>query len=419
MPRVTFGVASRLVGGLIAITVLAIVTSVLAIFGFSRFQSGFQLIAESEMPDLINAAELARQSESIVANAPALGVAQTQQVRRTVAFRMDDQVSQFETLATSLFKAGIDPSDLEQLRKFKFDLVDNLKRIDRLVARRLDADVESGKTIRTILDIGERLRRAEIAVEPKSESTSSSVDLWKTEAQEAVSLMLAGQAVLRSAQLAQIRKATADALGRADTIFKSLPGELAARARPVHDEIHRFAVGRESVFHRRAERINLNRGVHGALSRNKVISDRFIAVVSNLFYVIQDSIRQRVDQYSRLISNRSRILATIGVLCVIGAATIFFYINGNVVRRLKLLQDSMSAHVAGRAVDIPTAGSDEIADMARSLEFFVDAIDRREQALRKSEQRLVDAIESISEGFILCDSNDRLVLCNSRYREDL
>ena len=107
------------------------------------------------------------------------------------------------------------------------------------------------------------------------------------------------------------------------------------------------------------------------------------------------------------------------VLCVIGAGTIFFYINGNVVRRLKLLQESMSAHVAGRAVDIPTAGSDEIADMARSLEFFVDAIERREQALRESEQRLVDAIESISEGFILCDANDQLVLCNSRYREDL
>ncbi len=175
MPSITFGVASRLVGGLIAITVFAIATSVLAIFGFSRFQSGFQLIAESEMPGLINAAELARQSESIVANAPALGIAQTQQVRRTVAFRMDDQVSQFETLATSLFEAGIDPSDLEQLREFKIGLVANLKRIDGLVGRRLDANVESGRTIRTILDIGERLRRAEIAAEPKSEACANPV----------------------------------------------------------------------------------------------------------------------------------------------------------------------------------------------------------------------------------------------------
>ena len=112
---------------------------------------------------------------------------------------------------------------------------------------------------------------------------------------------------------------------------------MTAKVQPVHDEVRRLAVGPESVFHRRAERINLDRSVHGALSRNKVISDQFIAVVSNMFYVTQESIRKRVAQYNTLISNRSRILAAMSVLCVIGAGTIFFYINGNVVRRLKLL----------------------------------------------------------------------------------
>ena len=38
---------------------------------------------------------------------------------------------------------------------------------------------------------------------------------------------------------------------------------------------------------------------------------------------------------------------------------------------------------------------------------------------RETEQRLVDAIESIGEGFAFYDAEDRLVLCNSRYREML
>jgi PAS domain S-box-containing protein len=38
-----------------------------------------------------------------------------------------------------------------------------------------------------------------------------------------------------------------------------------------------------------------------------------------------------------------------------------------------------------------------------------------QQALQKSEQRLVDAIESTSEGFSLFDEDDRLVVCNSAY----
>ena len=42
-----------------------------------------------------------------------------------------------------------------------------------------------------------------------------------------------------------------------------------------------------------------------------------------------------------------------------------------------------------------------------------------ETKLRESEQRLVDAVESISEGFSLYDVDDRLILCNSAYREVL
>jgi adenylate cyclase len=48
------------------------------------------------------------------------------------------------------------------------------------------------------------------------------------------------------------------------------------------------------------------------------------------------------------------------------------------------------------------------------------AVEIEDQGLREiaqARQRLVDAIESISEGFSLFDRDDRLVLCNSRYRE--
>ncbi|WP_366511744.1 PAS domain-containing protein [Mesorhizobium sp.] len=45
----------------------------------------------------------------------------------------------------------------------------------------------------------------------------------------------------------------------------------------------------------------------------------------------------------------------------------------------------------------------------------VTARKQAENALRQSEQRLTDAIESISEGFSLYDAEDRLVVCNRAY----
>ena len=43
---------------------------------------------------------------------------------------------------------------------------------------------------------------------------------------------------------------------------------------------------------------------------------------------------------------------------------------------------------------------------------LLDVLSRR---ARESEQRLIDAIESISGCFSLYDADDRLVLCNSKY----
>src|SRR5215213_3444735 len=48
--------------------------------------------------------------------------------------------------------------------------------------------------------------------------------------------------------------------------------------------------------------------------------------------------------------------------------------------------------------------------------YDVTALKTAEDARRLSEQRLVEAIESISEGFVFYDAEDRLVLCNSCYR---
>jgi two-component system NtrC family sensor kinase len=41
----------------------------------------------------------------------------------------------------------------------------------------------------------------------------------------------------------------------------------------------------------------------------------------------------------------------------------------------------------------------------------------RQEALDRERRRLLDAVESFSEGFALWDAEDRLVMCNSRYRE--
>jgi PAS domain S-box-containing protein len=79
--------------------------------------------------------------------------------------------------------------------------------------------------------------------------------------------------------------------------------------------------------------------------------------------------------------------------------------------------------IAGGDLDagIPARGDDEIGDMAGALAVFRDtAVEVKKtnlREIREARSRLIDAIETISEGFVLYDPDDRLVVANSRYRD--
>src|SRR5205823_12533374 len=84
---------------------------------------------------------------------------------------------------------------------------------------------------------------------------------------------------------------------------------------------------------------------------------------------------------------------------------------------------AMTALAAGdTSVEIPSRDRrDEIGRMAHALAVFRDTeIEIEEKNLRdvaSARQRLVDAIESSSEGFALFDAEDRLVLSNGHFRD--
>ncbi|NIP53013.1 MAG: HAMP domain-containing protein [Phycisphaerae bacterium] len=101
----------------------------------------------------------------------------------------------------------------------------------------------------------------------------------------------------------------------------------------------------------------------------------------------------------------------------------WLYVGRNLIARLTALSDSMLAIAGGNLrAPLPEPGSDdEIGRMTESLVVFRDtAIEVEENNLRDIEtarRRLVDAIENSSEGFAFFDPDDRLVLCNTRYKE--
>ena len=70
------------------------------------------------------------------------------------------------------------------------------------------------------------------------------------------------------------------------------------------------------------------------------------------------------------------------------------------------------------AVDAAYADFDsDRAMLERSLELSSKELSEARDKATQARRRLTDALESISEGFFLYDADDRMVMCNSRYRE--
>jgi HAMP domain-containing protein len=105
------------------------------------------------------------------------------------------------------------------------------------------------------------------------------------------------------------------------------------------------------------------------------------------------------------------------------------FLARNLVGPVRALQDG-AARIGrgnlGSRIDIRTG--DELQSLAEhfnqmagqlqeSYANLEHKVEERTHELASARQRLVDAIESISEGFAFYDADDRLQLCNTRYRE--
>ena len=103
-------------------------------------------------------------------------------------------------------------------------------------------------------------------------------------------------------------------------------------------------------------------------------------------------------------------------------------IVGSITSPLRRLLVAMKEITGGNlAAKLPKPGRDEIGAMTETLGLFRDSLAERERLaaaqeaadreVKRMQVQLTEAIEAISEGFALFDAEDRLVICNERYRQ--
>ena len=207
------------------------------------------------------------------------------------------------------------------------------------------------------------------------------------------------------------------ARGRLDELLSVLADEVPGGVAGVGEQLDELAADADAAVEAYARNDRLVGNAMMARGRTHILA------IDSKLSVLVNQLRSAVRSGAEVALSRTEQgtqAAAIGVfLITLFAAGLTFFVVRSVVTPLRQVSSIIKDMTAGRMdVPIPLGARDEIGDMANVLALFRDSVARREAAER-TEARLREVIENISEGFALYDSDDRLVLSNRYYRTHL
>jgi signal transduction histidine kinase/DNA-binding response OmpR family regulator/methyl-accepting chemotaxis protein len=462
------GVRARLLFAFFGISAFALLAATAAWYSFLASGRALEQITHQRLPSVLASQELALQAERMVAAAPALLTVTTPEAYEQLSEKIAADIDHLNALLAELKQSEVEPAMLAEIERLVKWLGLNLISLDSVAFNNLTIVEQKQALLEELSDthtsmqklLASHIRTMETDVErlrgkitiPKTAQVHSrdpKVNPLDDQARKAamgtLSESIAAMLPLQKAQfeawlindtLLQAASATrqdrlpplAEQLERSLDSLQALAGRVEPSARaPLLQYVARFRAftkGRNSILGVRARELE-NAITERQFGEQADVSRQLTEAVQKLVESARQDITRANSQALSVQRYGTAILIAVVALSLISSTLIvWLYVGRNLIARLTALSNSMLAIAGGNLkADLPPAGPDEIGRMAQALTVFRDtAVEIEEANLREvaaARQRLLDAIESISEGFSLYDAQDRLVLCNSRYRSTL
>jgi class 3 adenylate cyclase len=451
----SMGVRGRLLLAFLGISMFSLVAAASGLYSLSQVGSALNKITEQRVPEALSWLELSRRVESVVRAAPALLVVKSDNARIEVSNEITSQIAQLETFLqrSRNYETEEEKTATADVVNLFADMTENLTSLNELVKKRLSIVALEEKRIRDLsransiarrmLMPGERILGAQMADWKRYQETVEANQL-SNEKLDLVNSIISlipqqGAALLVDSIHNNLLKITdADTAEQIDVLIFPLKKSLEemyevslvvskrAKRRLARQVaiLEGLTVGPTSLSQIRKNELTVIAKAEELLSANvrlsKFLTNRVDFLVNGANSDIEKANLQAAEIQAL---NRNILISIVALSLVSSFLIVWLYVGRNLIARLTALSDSMLAIAGGNLrAPLPESGSsDEIGRMVESLVVFRDtAIEVEENNLRDIEtarRRLVDAIENSSEGFAFFDPDDRLVLCNTRYKE--
>jgi signal transduction histidine kinase/CheY-like chemotaxis protein len=447
----TFGLRQRLLLSFIAISGFAVIAAVVGNYAFYAIGEALRQVTAVTVPPAIASLEFAQRIERIVAAGPALLAATNNAELARASTAVDQQVKEATQLLNDLPDQALTVDKLIEIRAVFNQVAVNLSALKSAAQRRIDATDRKAMLVRDTSDAYNQFRTF---LTPKFEelkaqiaALQNSLDLSRNSTEERLATDQLNAANRDLAPLEQVQHEAAIAFeslvhgANASTGLDTIQTQVERSVRRIdnlvsgldpgisHDlivplsRLRAGAIGNSSII--AARQVELETAAEGnrLTAENSVLwvqlGDAVAALVAGSKRGIATATEQ-VESVQKL--GRIGLLAVAALSLISSALIVWLYVGRNIVARLTALSDRMLTLAQGDLKSsLPQGGTDEIGSMAEALGVFrATAIEMEEanlKEIREARARLTEAIETISEGFSLYDAEDKLIVCNSHYRE--
>src|SRR6516225_10212346 len=449
-----FGLRQRLLLSFIAISGFAVLAAVVGNYAFYAIGEALHQVTEKSVPPAIATLEFAQSTERIVAAGPALLAANNKSEVASTSRAAEQEVKEASRLLDNVPATGLAVEKLSDIQSIFNQIAVNLATLKSAAVRRIAATERKATLVRDTFVVYSQFRsvwttkfeelKSYIATLQKSLNTSGG----SIEEQSAAINRLSA-ATRDVAPLEQVQKEAAvtfEALGRAANAsthadLKTIQTQIEQSIRRIHDlvsgldpdvwfelitplnRLRAGALGDSSIG--AVRQVELEAALEGRrlTAENSVLAAQLSSAVEELASAAKQGIAAATDETLSVQKlGRLGLLAVVALSLISSVLIVWLYVGRNIVARLTALSARMLTLAQGDLKSpLPQGGTDEIGRMAEALRVFQAAAIEIEETnlreIREARTRLSEAIASISEGFALYDADDKLIVCNERYKE--
>ncbi len=451
-----FGIASRLFAAFAGVAALSIAAGIIGWVVLRNVDTAQTTIVDQALPAIAEGRIIAETSSRIAARGALLAAAESQAERQAEAHILRSTTDLLSARLDALEGYGFPDEEVAELRGVVSALAANLERQDEMVAARIEMNaVMAASVARTLAAAGELSALSETLtsnaasgatvvisnlyelVEDRARLPATldafdrlvEADLFLLERMFELRMRASEQGLLLN-QLSRARDADEIAWieERYSGNLRILPRRVALIDDPIRREQAGTLVaalvadgppGTFGLFELRRRTLALDAALASLADDNRALTDRMnegVAAVVSRSQVIAADASEAAD--SAVEFGGLTVLLQIVLFIAIAGAIAWLYVHRNLVHRLRALHRAMKNLAGGHLdVDVPAGGSDELSDMAETIQVFRNNLSEKRK-LEKQQKQTYDELQEHKEQLErlvdertaqLTDANARLV----------